>query len=358
MGYIIGSQVFCDVRTDLDTCIDAHSYTICKELELLDCICDDNDLVVSNGLILCDCDDSWNCRLCSNDLPYFNPVNAGDLLYFQFQQPDNLNGQDPETSPVYGWQNDTPLQVFAKWSIVDCCTDKVLEVDFDVVAGSFVGLFEESQYNGESTFTNIQQIAFNVNAIIEQAFGGDFTEPHCFYFKFEFANGNDPDLPAFQEFCSEPYTFNNCNQKTVFLEGVNQTGRDCFGLWYSGNVWAVGNYFPYSNNYRVRGVLESLSITIQKETVTDQLKAVRSTKCKDYTLNTWGVPEEVADLIGEIMNAREIYADGVKYQINGALDRNNDTGLQWFLEIALRRCECSQDYSCNDRNKIVFGLTP
>lgn len=357
MGYIIGSQVFCDVPTDLETCVDARSFTICKPLELLDCVCDENDLVISNGLILCDCGDSWNCNLCGNDYPYFNPVNAGDLLYFQFQQPDNFNGQDPEMSPVYGWENDTPLQVFAKWSIVDCCTDEPIEVSNDVVAGSFVGLFEEGLYNGESQFTNIQQIAFNVNAIIEEAFGGDFSSDHCFYFKFSFATGTDPDNPNFIEFCSEPYTFNNCDQKTVFLEGVNQTGRDCFGFWYGGNVWTVGTFFPYSNNYRVRGVIESESITIEKETVTEYLKAVKSQKCEDFSFNTWGVPIQIARLIGEIMNAREIYADGEKYQINGPLDKNNEVGNQWYLEIALRRCDCVKDYSCNDRNKITFGLS-
>ena len=348
MSYIIGNKAFCDLPSVFSPCQNADSYTICKTLNLLDC--NNCDLVINDGRLNCNCDESWNCNLCGNDLPYWNTVNFNDQIYFQFQQPDTFNGNDPETPGSFGWGT------FAKFEIYRCCDDTIIEGD-GFESAAFVGLFEMTNYKGDSTFQNIQQICFDVNTIIDQGFG-DFNSGHCFYFKFFFATSNDPENPDYSEICSEPYKLNYCSDKTVLLEGDFGKGKDCFGYFYGGTVWNVGGYFQYINQYRVRGVIEQTSTTIEKETVTRQLKAVNSQKCEDYTFNTYGVPEEIANLIAEILNARTIFGDGKEYQINGSIDKNNEIGSQWFLEVNLRRCDCFKDYSCNDKGKKISGLIP
>ena len=133
-SYLIGNKIVCTVPVK-DDCI-GEGYTICKELKIQNCS-DCGDLVVNNGLLLCDCGDSWNCHLCANDRPYWNPVERGDLIYFQFQQFDTANGDDPNVPGSQGWNSP-----FANFTIHKCCDDSIINVNQAVVAQSYVGLYE------------------------------------------------------------------------------------------------------------------------------------------------------------------------------------------------------------------------
>jgi hypothetical protein len=339
MNYIIGNTAVCEIDSDFTSCADNLSFTRCKTLKLLDCGEDDcPNLVINNGLLLCDCGDSWNCNLCANDLPYFNTINAGQRLYFQFQQPDNMNGTDPSAPGSFGWDS-----AFASYEIFKCCDDTQIEGG-GMVWKKYVGLFEQTNYKGESTYNSIQQISFDVNAIITNGFG-NFDENHCFYFKFTFAT-DETGLQT-ETFCSEPFQLNHCLNSTVGLEGVFPASTlDCFGYYYGLPVWSVGSEFVYRNEYRVRGALELQSVEIEKELVTRYLKAVNSSTCEIYRLSTYGLPERVVLLISNILAARDLYANEKLYQLDGGIEKNNEIGSQWFIETKLKRCDCFPDFSC------------
>lgn len=329
-SYLIGNKIVCTVPVNHTDCI-GEGYTICKELKIQSCS-DCGDLVINNGLLLCDCRDSWNCHLCANDRPYWNPVERGDLIYFQFQQFDTVNGDDPNVPGSQGWN--TPA---ANFTIHSCCDDSELNVNQAVVAQSYVGLYETQDYKGNSTFTNIQQISFNVDQIISQGFG-NFSEDHCFYFKFNI--GED-------SFCSEPYKLNSCRKKTVMIEGeYPASSLDCFGYFYGRPTWSVGEPFTYVNQYRVRGSFELTNVEIEKETVTKHLKAVSASTCEVWLLRTIGLPERVAKLLVGMFAAYEIYIDGAIYQIEKGVDKNNEIGSQWLLEVSFKRCDCFPDFTC------------
>ena len=331
MNYQIGNKIYCTVPT-MDECI-GEGYTICTDLILQNCT-DCPGLVINNGLLLCDCSDSWNCHLCSTDLPYWNTVNANDILYFQFQQPDPINGNDPLVPGTINWTMSPNLN----FKIFECCSDLELSVDNEVIQDAVVGLFSETDYKGNVTYNNLQQISFNVEQIISQGFG-NFDEAHCFYFTFQLFD---------KEFCSEPFKLNYCNKQSVLLEGYYPPSvRDCFDYYYGESFeWNVGQAFTYRNLYRVRGSFELQSIEIEKEVVTRHLQAVSSSTCEVNLLRTIGLPERVTKLIGGILASKEIYIDGLIYQVEGNIDKNNDTGSQFYLETQFKRCDCFPDFSC------------
>jgi len=339
MNYILGDKAFCEVTVDYTDCADNESFTRCRTLELLDCgddICP--TLVVNNGLTLCDCGDSWNCNLCGNDLPFFNVVNSDDQIHFQFQQPDGMNGTDPAVPGSFGWNS-----AFASFEILRCCDDTPIVGD-TMTCGEYVGLFELTDYKGISTYRSIQQICFDVGAIITEGFG-NFDENHCFYFKFTFAT--DAIGVETEEYCSEPFQLNHCLNSSVLLEGVYPASTlDCFGYFYGAPVWSVGTAFTYRNRYRVRGALELESIEVEKTVVTRYLQATKSSTCENYSLATYGLPERIVKLIANILAARDLYANNKLYQLEGAVEKNNESGNQWFLETDLKRCDCFPDFSC------------
>ena len=39
-------------------------------------------------------------------------------------------------------------------------------------------------------------------------------------------------------------------------------------------------------------------------------------------------------------------ANNKLYQLEGAVEKNNESGNQWFLETDLKRCDCFPDFSC------------
>jgi len=333
MNYQINNTIFCDL--DASGLPIGQGYTICRDLQLLNCSgCP--GLVINNGLLLCDCSDSWNCRLCPSDRPFWNIIEPNDEICFQFQQPDTYNGTDPNAPGSSGWGQ------WANFSVFRCCDDSEILFRNDPVLNSYVGLFEQQNYKGDSVFNSIQQICFSAGQIIEDGFG-NFDEDYCFYFKFYFG---DPKT-GFEEYCSEPFKLNSCSNKTVLLEGIfPDSVLDCFGYFYGLPVWSVGTPFQYSNKYRVRGSFELQAIEIEKEVVTRYLKAVSASKCEVYQLRTYHLTEEVARIVSEIFTSRDLFVDGLLYQIDGNVEKNNETGSQWFLESTLKRCDCFPDFSC------------
>lgn len=298
--------------------------------------------VINNGLILCDDTDSWNCNLCPNDLPYYNPVVLGDPFMFQFQQWDYINGQYPWVG-IAGWGTMAEAQVY------DCCTDTLIAGDvLSFAFEDFVGIYNTVGYNGLDNWTNIQQVSLDLTTIYNNGMAVNPDWDGCFYIKFIFYDAGG--LPI-NTFYTEQFKFESC-ENTILLEGVYGR-KDCFGYYYGNptanpNNWAgVGNPFQYRNTYRVKGSFELDGFEINKNFVGTRQFTANTERIENWIFRTNRLPPRVARLISNILAAETVYVDGRDYIASGTITKNNETGNQWFLESQLKRVTCSQTTSCD-----------
>lgn len=345
-SYQSGNEVWCDVSDSRCELVDSDSRIVCGEIEILQCgggICD--NAVINNGLVLCQCGDSWNCNLCGNDLPYFNIVNPGDPMFFQFQQIDTLNGNDPNGSFTYGWGSGGFVDGFIK----DCCNGDYLESGgnpvsiTDYATNTFVGVFPITDYTGNTTWKNIQMIEIDTAQLYIDLIAQFPNGKGCFVLEFCFNVG----LATEYCFCTEPYIFNPCplEKTTILLEGVYPE-LDCFNYYYSTQQVGNGNIFAFQNLYRIEGAFEQTSFEITKEFVGTKLKTTTSELKENWILKTNRIPQRVAKLIANLMNAENVFVDGIEYIVDGEIAKNNDIGNQWFIDVPFRKVDCSKTYSC------------
>ena len=371
----IGNHFYCDISPDCVTLPYNQNRIICAELQFVQCFAGDCAvLTTDNGLIICSENDSWNCNLCANDLPYNSPVVIGDSLYFQFQQQDLLNGNSPTLDGGglwgngYGWDEFGLVQGYIR----DCCTGQRLQkpgggdaVVTDYSSNYFVGIFEGTNYsNTSNTYTNIQQIKIETGQLytdIAAQFSGN-----CFYFEWVFYPN---DLAYTYQLFSEPFEFVTCDE-TIMLEGTTSI-KDCFNLFYGDPGCVVvnkpitigpitlNNYqkeclyyigtglFPYTQFYRVRGSLEQTSFEITKDLVGTKLRSTSIDLTENWLLRTDRLPQRAAKLVASILASQNVYIDNKEYVVDGELPKNNEIGNQWFIDANLRKVTCSKNYSCN-----------
>lgn len=357
LPYQDGSNIFCEntPNCEADSCVDR---IVCTEFEIIQCGVpgDPNNpcglAVVNNGMILCDCEQTWNCSSCGNDLPFHNLIQPGDPLMFQFQQIDLLNGNDPNVPPTYGWGQFGFVDAYIK----DCCSGDFLLDNLgspisltQYSSENFVGMFASFDYKGDVTWKNIQQIKVDdllglQSDLLAQFPGGG----GCFYLSFDFYV---TDLSLRYSLCSEPYKFDPCPEKedTILLEGTFGN-HDCFGYYYgdrTNEVVVTGNYFQFRNTYRVKGSFEMQSFEIAKEFVGTTLKTTSSTMTEKWLMRTWHIPQRVAKLIANICNGSRVFVNSYEVVTDGEISKNNETGDQWWIDVAMRRVDCSKTYSCN-----------
>lgn len=366
-SYILNNTLFCDQSNDTCVISDLQHRTVCFNLRIIDCVnTPDNPCglaVVNNGLLLCDVISSWNCNLCPNDLPYYNVVSDKDILYFQFQQIDPLNGQNPSGPWSYGWGSIGNPSAFVGAVIRDCCTGNPLENSFgaDLQIGDvqystgFVGVYPEIDYNNDITWTNIQQNQIDMSLLTPylQSNGTD-----CFYIEFVFNEGGGLSYSLY----TEPYKLEHC-ENTLLLEAKGSGNyKDCFGYIQNYNInncvydrnntcitpvgW--GTLIPYRSLYRLKGFLELTGINVKKEFVGTYQNTVSTDLSKVYTLTTNRIPERVATLVAYMIANTDFSINGFQYVVDGDIAKNNEIGSQWFLEVQLRSVKCTKSAGgCN-----------
>lgn len=303
---------------------------------------DCGETVINNGLILCDDTDSWNCNLCSNDLPYYNPILITDIIQFQFQQWDYMNGQ-------YPWNGTDGWGTMCKAEVYDCCTDTPLLIDvLAFTTQNFVGIYNVKGYNGLDNWTNIQQIELDLDMIWNTGYSFNPNWDGCFYLKFIF---NDAGGNPVNSFYSEPYRFEKCDD-TILLEGYSSR-KDCFGYYYGDpaanpqNWYGVGQPFQYRNMYRVKGSFELDGFEINKNFVGTRQFTANTERSEIWMFRTNRLPNRVARLISGILACETVYIENRDYIASGTISKNNEIGNQWFLESQLKRVTCSQTTSCD-----------
>jgi len=348
-SYESGGVIYCDQTTNpINPPVDTGRRTVCYDIQILDCGTSGNDCpsaVINNGQIICATDQSWNCKLCANDLPYFNPVVAGDTLDFQFQQIDDWNGIDPNVAGFgsLGWG------IFLDGFVKDCCTDEYImdggypKSIVNYALKKFVGVYPDTYYNGVINYKSMQQIRLDVDAILSDL-NAQFPGSGCFYFEFVFypaSAGTNTYL------YSEPYKVARCKD-TVLIEGIYGK-KDCFGYWSSEDIigdTTVSDIYAYNNRLRIPGKLETANFTINKEYVGTYQTTVSNEIIENYILYTNRIPYKITRQMVDILSATQVFIDGDEYVVDGEISKNNEIGSQWFCEIPLRNVTCSKSSGC------------
>jgi hypothetical protein len=310
------------------------------------------DLLLQNGMISCNDFDLWNCNLCGNDLPFWIPFTDGDTYDFQFQQ------LSIGTECDYAFRDEDLISgnetAAVSFQIHLCCDDTVFplteEMQANVIEQAYVGTFNSNNVIGSTLITPIQMMRVNLQAIREYLLLADL-DP-CFYFTFKFPNGNNSCFPNADdgalEFYTEPFKYENC-EKFPYIYNIESTytKTDCFGNYYGENFnEGIGTPFLYSNRIRVPGSFEQQSFTITKEKINTTLKTTASQVCENWILRTTHLPQKFAKFVSNIFAGKDVLIDGVEYQIEGELARNNETGSQFYLEVNATNCNCNKSLSC------------
>lgn len=354
MGYYNSYEkngiIYCDqTYPPIIAPIDSERRTVCYTLQLLDCGVSGNDCplaVINNGQILCAVDQSWNCKLCANDLPYFNPVVAGDILDFQFQQIDDWNGIDPNVAGFgsLGWG------VVVDGFVKECCSDEYImdggspKSIVNYALKKFVGVFNDKYYNGTDNYKSMQQIRLDVDAILADL-TAQFPNSNCFYLEFIFYSSTGA-TPVY--LYSEPYKVARCKD-TVLIEAY-YGNKDCFGYWTNDDIigdTAVSDIYAYNNHLRIPAKLEAANFSISKEYVGTYQRTVSNEIIENSILYTNRIPYKVTRQMVDLLSATEVYIDNTQYIVDGEIEKNNDMGSQWFCEVPLRKITCSKSSGCN-----------
>lgn len=347
-SYMNGSVVWCD-QTEIETFPEPSSRIRCTQINN-QCGIDCSDLIIENGLVLCNLDQSWNCNLCGNDIPFWIPFELGDTIDFQFQQIDYFGTPFCE----HGWLPTDLLSptntAFASFEIRSCCDSAPLGVNEfifnEIVAEHYVGSYNIIDYSGNTITNSIQQIRFNLSKISEYMVLQNL-DP-CFYIVFNFIGTYEclPNTDTINTFYSEPFKALACRDKTHLVESTYPS-LDCFDFYYGSNFnTGRGVPFQYSNKIRIPSWFENTNFTITKESIGATLKTTASQYCETWAMRTAQLPYKFIKYLVNLFSGKNVYVDGIEYQIQGDISKNNDIGSQWLLEASFERCECSKSLSC------------
>tara|TARA_R100001244_G_scaffold42747_1_gene38543 strand:+ start:6135 stop:7175 length:1041 start_codon:yes stop_codon:yes gene_type:complete len=319
---------------------------------ILDCTGDGCALaVVNNGLYLCDCEDSWNCHLCGNDMPFNNTFNYGDSLFFHFQQIDLLNIIENDFAyPSRGWDTGTPL---CTARIFPCCGEPpIAGIITDYASNYMIGMAKKTKYDGSQENFAYQNIELDSSLIVDALDGLGL--PPCFVIIFRFYT--DVSGLNFYELCTEPFEMNNCNKSTVKIESSYPSNkRDCNGYYYGtpfqrddDTLWYLGNSpLAYRNIYRFEGEIEKISESYTKEVIKNTLNPVKSQLCSTYRVASYPLPPYAMNIVANVFNGSPIWINDKVYQIISEISKNNETGRMWLMDTEVQSCCNEIDLSCN-----------
>lgn len=344
----IGPAYFgaCDQTSMIYPPTDSGDRIISKELQIVACGAGGCDLAtINDGTILCTEDQSWNCNLCGNDLPFYIPIGREDYFQFQFQQIDPFNGIRWLFNPTYGqygWT--TVMDAYVR----DCCTGNYIldgsgnpKSAANYISGNYslFGAYVTTNWQNIAQTTNIQQFQFYSNGIwndLSTQYNSD-----CFYFEFRFYDTTG----GYTTLYTEPYKFVYC-KNTLYISGAYNS-KDCNGYYYGTDFkYNPGISFPfaYNNARRFYASLERIGFSIEKELVGNTLKTTSTTVTEKFLLRTERLSERMAMYLVNLLASEQVMIDGEIYVCDGDINKNNEVGNQWFIEASLRKQNCNKKF--------------
>ena len=222
---------------------------------------------------------------------------------------------------------------------------------FDAICPNhYVGSYNYTDYANNEYTQSVQQIRFNLNAIRLYLEAAEMDT--CFYFVFKFSGRNECigiNTPT-NEFCSEPFkpVICNGNHNLQVIESFYPQ-LDCFDMYHglSYNVGiGGGSPFQYSNKITVPGYFEQSNFSITKEIINTSLKTTMTQTLETWQLKTTHLPQSFVKYLVNVLSGKNVYVNGIEYQMQGDINKNNEAGSQWYLQIDFQSIQCNKSLSC------------
>lgn len=268
--------------------------------------------IVKREFIVVECDpqpevgscDLFNNNLCGNDECYAQPFIAGDVLSFQ-------------------WRFAMPLSMSLSFAV------SLVDQDFNPIAYAVpldtFGVGYDSEYQTYQ-WLNIDTALISLSVD---------------YFHVKVVYGDDN-----KEWFSEPFERVKCAEETLFIQGIFNTGVDCYKNFHNNPP----NFSQANNGYisqtRIWGTLEKIGHSISKEkseeveisTTVEQLFLLRSSR---------KVPQYVADKIAEAFSGTTIYIDGVQYEAGSSIEKDFEEGRMWIISSEIKQTCIQENFKCS-----------
>lgn len=248
-----------------------------------------------------------------------------DILFFQFQQPDQFNDWF-NAPPTHGWSPTKTGNWLATLEIIAPTQFRCTAQYSDYVLAAHVGALQDGR--------RFQQIAINPGAL-----------PPLFYIKFTFNIGG-AEVVAY----TEPYKRVTC-EATFKVEGVypakGRSATDCSKYYYGDLDEYLGLPFRYRNVMRVPGTVEPHKYNISRDE-SDNGKVLSTTRNWYNRLRTRKIPAYVAERMSDLFMAPTITIDNEDFKLGNEVLKNNEIGTMWLLDFELEREErcTTQEYNC------------
>jgi hypothetical protein len=71
-----------------------------------------------------------------------------------------------------------------------------------------------------------------------------------------------------------------------------------------------------------------------------------SQKSEVWQLRTHHLPESFVRNLVSILSGKNVYVNGTEYQVQGDINKNNENGSQWYLEVNFEKIDCNKSLSC------------
>lgn len=355
------------------------------------------------------CGGEDECPDCGGDKPYFQPVVDGDLIYQQFRLEDLFNSEIE--NPTYGWKNGGDefwIEAKIVWS-----SGQELALDSqDIIAGKEVGYFNGSYQN---LILNSQKIKdyMNLNLISGACFwiqlqtyrneypnfvsvkrwglelpsvegylegdlfavegeiyqltdgvwtltelDGDFifsiTQGGFFEFTMDeyFEWSFELEKVEYQTCRSQTFQFVRC-EDTVIIEG-HHGESDCGGRYYGGEV-------RFRDRYRLRASFEFVGTRNDRTLNEDDVLTAFESYERHLLRLTRGIPNSWARRLNSTLLGHTVFIDNNEYENFSDLERNNETGLNWWSQITCEAKRCSKTQGCEEvifANPVVICEVP
>ena len=251
-----------------------------------------------------------------------------DLLYFQFQIPDNFNDW-VNGNVTHGWSADQA----GKWlATVDIMSPYCCSANFNEYA---VKYFCGMTIDG----VNIQQIVIDPTLL-----------PPIFYLKFTFNVGHCRTL----SFYTEPYQKISCEQ-TMLIEGeyssIGRGSKDCLGYYYGDVRYSDYPSFRHINQYRIPGSIEHDAVLIERKEIHNikTLTTATVSNTDTYRLRTDPIPPYVFERLRTLLLAKNMFVNDETFLFAGDLNKDNETGRMWIIDTKIKKAgKClTIDYTCS-----------
>jgi len=254
------------------------------------------------------------CKTCSGDANYCQPIKVGDPLHFQYIQPQ---------------QRPTRIE------IRNSAGSAVLASDIAFPSGAITGTIPDLEWGALAGHDD------GANYYTFMDVTGAY--PDCFTVYVEYISTVDGVTTGNVE--SNPYCIANDCRPTAVVSATYGSGEvDCLGLIHGGG---------YDDRYRIPAAIEKTGFSFQERIENEDDEIVSQLARTEYELITEPVPEYVADILWNLMSAGTVTVD---YELTGTrfknlkglegFQKNNDKDGSWLIRIKMYK-DCELDrYKC------------